>query len=148
MSGSDVLETLENLLALAGSANENEARNAAVQAVKLIRRHRLVVTLPARADHVFRGRARSEPAVEVPRRPTPSAARKPSPVRGVTRTRSSKKTKQAADPPEKIVAPLGGECIHCKTRYPREAAIYWFPAGGGMHARCFELWSRGAPPRK
>ena len=145
----DVLETLENLLALAGSANENEARNAAVQAVKLIRRHRLVVSFPARTEHVFRGRTRSEPAVEVPRRPTPSAGRKPSPPpREGKRTRSSKKTKPAADPPEKIVAPLGGECIHCKTRYPREASIYWFPAGGGMHARCFDLWSRGDRPRK
>jgi hypothetical protein len=134
----DVLETIENLLALAGSANENEARNAAVLAVKLIRRHRLVISFPARSDHAFRGRARSEPEVEVPHRPT---TRKPSPA--PRRTRSSKKTKPAPDPPEKIVAPLGGECVHCKTRYPRDAPIYWFPAGGGMHPKCFESWSRG-----
>jgi hypothetical protein len=138
---SDVLETIENLLALAGSANENEARNAAVLAVKLIRRHRLVISFPARADHAFRGRARSEPEVEAARRPTPSSTRKPSPA--PRRSRSSKKNKPVADPPERIVAPLGGECVHCKARYARDASIYWFPAGGGMHPKCFEIWSRG-----
>ncbi len=38
------------LVALAGSANENEARNAAVQACKLILQHKVVLSLPSQAE--------------------------------------------------------------------------------------------------
>jgi hypothetical protein len=137
----DVLETIENLLALASSSNENEARNAAVLAVRLIRRHRLVISLPSRPDQAFRGRARSDPAVPAPHA-TPPASRRASPPGTSKRSRSSRKVKAVADPPERIVAPLGGDCIHCGGRYKRDAAIYWFAAGGGMHPKCFEEWSR------
>jgi len=40
------LDLIRKLLALAGSANENEARNAAVQACKLIIEHKIVLTMP------------------------------------------------------------------------------------------------------
>jgi hypothetical protein len=144
---SSVLDRVESLLALASSSNENEARTAAVLAVQLIRKHRLVISMPSRPDHAFRGRARSEPEVHVARRNTPVDPRRESPSPGANgggakRPRSSKGVKRAIDPPEKIVAPLGGECVFCKGRYRREAPIYWFAARGGMHAKCFEDWTR------
>jgi hypothetical protein len=40
---SDVVDKVQKLLALAASTNENEARNAAVEAAKLIREHKLAI---------------------------------------------------------------------------------------------------------
>lgn len=40
------LDRIRKLIALAGSTNENEARNAAVQACKLITEHKVVLTMP------------------------------------------------------------------------------------------------------
>lgn len=139
---SSILHRVESLLALASSSNENEARSAAVLAVQLIRKHRLVISMPSRPDHVFRGRARSEPEVHVPRRSPADPRRESPPPTTPKRPRSSKNVKRAIDPPEKIVAPLGGECVFCKGRYRREAPIYWFAAGGGMHTKCYEDWTR------
>jgi len=61
----------------------------------------------------------------------------------VKRSRSSGRgVKRVADPPERIVAPLGGECVECGARYRAESPIYWFASGGGMHVKCFEEWSK------
>lgn len=46
---SDVLEKVRRLVALAGSPNENEARNAAAKACALIREHKLVLSSPSQA---------------------------------------------------------------------------------------------------
>lgn len=40
------LDRIRKLVALAGSTNENEARNAAVQACKLITEHKIVLSMP------------------------------------------------------------------------------------------------------
>lgn len=123
-----ILERIEQLMALATSPNDNEARNAALLAVQLIRKHRIVLSMPA-------GRTRSDPRVDKTERvktPAPSSRRRSTP-RGV---------KKMFDPPEKIVAPLGGECIHCGGRYRAEQTILWFSSGGGMHIKCFEEWAK------
>ena len=128
-----VLERIEQLMALSTSSNDNEARNAALLAVQLIRKHRIVLTMPA-------GRTRSEPRVDKPERaptPPPSTRRRSTP-RGV---------KKMFDPPEKIVAPLGGDCTHCGQRYRAGQTIFWFLAGGGMHIKCFEEWARAHAPK-
>jgi hypothetical protein len=111
-----VLERVQKLIALASSPNENEARNAAVLATRLIRRHRLVISLP--------------PATPVTAAPK---AKKTSSRRGV---------RQVADVPERIVSPLGGECTMCGARYRGGQHVYWFTSGGGMHEACFEKWRR------
>ncbi len=107
-----VLERVGHLLALSSSPNENEARNAAVLAVRLIREHRLVVSMP-RAT------------------PTPGKKKTPGSKRGV---------RKVADPPERITSPLGGECIACGTHYRAGQHVFWFASGGGMHIRCFDEW--------
>jgi hypothetical protein len=108
-----VLERVRRLIALASSSNENEARTAAILAARLIRRHRLVISLP--------------PA-------TPGQkGKKASSRRGV---------RQVADVPERIVSPLGGECTVCGARYRGGQHVYWFASGGGMHEACFEKWRR------
>jgi hypothetical protein len=115
---SSVLDRAKNLLALTTSPNENEARTAALVLAKLIREHKLVIAMP-RTGHT-------------PARATPSGKKKtPGSKRGV---------RKVADPPERITSPLGGECIHCGTRYKAGTPIYWFSAGGGMHTRCFDDW--------
>ena len=129
-----VLERVHHLVALSTSPNENEARNAAVLAVALIRKHALVITMPART--------------------TPAATRTQSAGRtssgGIRRqsqghkTPGSKRVKRVADPAEKIVSPLGGECIHCGERYKPQQTVYWFASGGGMHPRCFDEWAKKA----
>ena len=114
-------------MALATSPNEHEARTAALLAVQLMKKHKVVLTVPERR------------ATPPERRPTPPSERKPSPP---PRRRSSPRgTKRVVDPPEKIVAPLGGDCCHCGERYNRGATVFWFAAKGGMHLKCFEQWA-------
>ena len=109
---SPILERVRNLLALATSPNDNEARNAALLAARLIREHRLVLTLP---------------------RTTPAPAKKKTPG-------SKRGVKKVPDPPERIVSPLGGDCIACGTHYRAGQNVFWFASGGGMHLRCFDDW--------
>lgn len=128
----NVVERVTQLIALATSPNENEARNAALLAVQLIRKHRIVLTMPigGSSPSIPRARTKSEPG-----RSADGA--------GARRSRSSGRgNKRVADPPEKIVAPLGGECVECGSRYRADTTIYWFAAGGGMHTKCFEEWSK------
>lgn len=134
-----ILERIEQLMALATSPNEHEARNAAMLAVQLMRKHKVVLSIPAgaRAPSPPRGTSRTTPSrgtAPASARTPPAASRRRSTPRGV---------KRVADPPEKIVAPLGGECTHCGQRYRAETTILWFASGGGMHLKCFEDWARG-----
>ena len=127
----NVVERVTQLIALATSPNENEARNAALLAVQLIRKHRIVLSMPVggSSPSVPRARTKSDPG-----RPADGGAR---------RSRSSGRgNKRVADPPEKIVAPLGGECVECGSRYRADSTIDWFAAGGGRHARCYEEWAK------
>ena len=126
----NVVERVHQLISLATSPNEHEARNAALLAVQLIRKHRLVLSMPTTTSSggIPRARTKSEP-----QRPAEPAKRSRSSGRG---------TKRVADPPERIVAPLGGECTECGTRYRADQPIYWFAAGGGMHVKCYEEWSK------
>ena len=118
---SSVLDRAKNLLALTTSPNENEARTAALVLAKLIREHKLVIAMPRHST---------------PNRAAATAAAK-------KRSSQSKRgVRKVADPPERITSPLGGECIHCGTRYKAGSTIYWFSAGGGLHARCFEEWAK------
>jgi hypothetical protein len=136
-----VVEKVEQLMSLATSPNEHEARNAALLAVQLIRKHRLVLSMPAQGAPRARTRSepgRSEEGAARPRTPSPS----PSPPNARRSRSSGRGVKRVADPPERIVAPLGGECVECGARYRAEQAIYWFAAGGGMHVKCYEEWSK------
>jgi hypothetical protein len=114
-----VLERLERLIALTESPNENEARNAAVLAVRLMRQHRVTFSVP-------------EPH---PRRPSPSPRR---------RTPGSARNKRVADVPAEIKSPLGGDCVECGGRYRAGSQIFWMQSGGGMHPKCFESWMKKA----
>ncbi|MDB4946477.1 MAG: hypothetical protein JWP97_6011 [Labilithrix sp.] len=126
----NVVEKVEQLMALATSPNENEARTAALLAVQLIRKHRIVLSLPATpSGGTARARTKSDPG-----RPADHAAPK--------RSRSSGRGKRVPDPPERIVAPLGGDCVECGTRYRADNPIYWFASGGGMHVKCYEEWAK------
>jgi Protein of unknown function (DUF2786) len=125
----NVVEKVQQLIALATSPNEHEARSAALLAVQLIRKHRLVLSVPASpAGGTARVRTKSDPARAADRTPK--------------RARSSGRGKRVADPPERIVAPLGGECVECGTRYRADSPIYWFASGGGMHVKCYEEWTK------
>jgi hypothetical protein len=111
-----VIERIEQLLALATSPNEHEARTAAMLAAALIRKHKIVLSMPART-----------------KTPQPSARRARSSPRGVRRV---------ADPPERIEAPLGGECVHCGGRYGAGQTIFWLRSGGGLHPKCLDGWAK------
>jgi hypothetical protein len=115
-----VLERLRRLIALTESPNENEARNAAVLAVRLIRQHRVAFSLPEPSE-----------------RTTPNAG-----TRRRTPASSSSRKRRVADIPTEIKSPLGGDCLECGGRYRAGASIYWMQSGGGMHPACFEVWMR------
>ena len=125
----NVVEKVMQLVALTSSPNENEARTAAILAVQLIRKHRLVVSLPPSSSGAHaRVRTKSDPGRASDH--------------GTKRRSSGRGAKRVADPPERIVAPLGGDCVECGSRYRAEQPIYWFAAGGGMHVKCFEEWAK------
>jgi hypothetical protein len=133
-----VLERVHHLVALSASPNENEARNAAVLAVALIRKHALVISMPARTTP---SATRAETTAASARRTSSGGMRRQGQAH---KTPGSKRVKRVADSVEKIVSPLGGECIHCGQRYKAKETVYWFASGGGMHQKCFDDWSRKA----
>jgi hypothetical protein len=118
---STVLERVLRLIALSGSPNENEGRNAAVLAARLIREHKLLIVAPASP------RTGRTPPGGTARRRTPG---------------SKRNVRRVADPAERIKAPLGGDCTRCRGRFRAGQEIYWFASGGGMHPACFEEWAR------
>jgi hypothetical protein len=123
-----VLDRIQHLLALASSPNEHEARNAALLAAQLIKKHGVQLTMPA-----TRGSSGKHAAARPPEPGPPPSRRK---------TPGSKRVKRVADPAERIVSPLGGECVHCGSRYKPRETVYWFASGGGMHVRCFDEWAK------
>ena len=124
----NVVEKVQQLMMLATSSNEHEAWSAALLAVQLIKKHRIQLTLPVTPATPSAGTARPRPKSD-PGQPK--------------RSRSSGRGKKAvADPPERIVAPLGGDCVECGGRYRADSTIYWFNSGGGMHAKCYEEWAK------
>ena len=103
------------------TGNEHEARTAALLAIQLMKKHKVVLTVPER---------KATP---------PQPVKKPSPP---PRRRSTPRgTRRVIDPPERIVAPLGGDCVHCGERYTRGANVFWFASKGAMHLKCFEDWA-------
>jgi hypothetical protein len=125
-----VIERVHRLLALAESPNENEARNAAVQAARLIRQHRITLVLP---EPPFERRATPAPRQTPPPRTTPAPKR---------RTPVSNRAKRIADVPTVITSPLGGDCIECGGRYRAGSTIYWLASGGGIHGKCVAPWTK------
>jgi hypothetical protein len=130
-----VLERIQHLIALAESPNENEARNAAVLAVKLMKQHRVTFALPAPRTATPTG---SSAMPQTPRRPSSSQSTR-------RRTPGSAKNKRVADIPAEIKSPLGGDCIECGSRYRAGSSIYWMQSGGGLHPRCLDAWLRRHP---
>jgi len=127
---SNVLERIQQLLALSTSPNEHEARNAALLAARLIREHKVQLALPARS-----------PTPRETRRTTPrEAPRKSTPKQAARRSSSGGRRARVSDPPERIESPLGGDCLACGGRYRAGQSIFWFTSGGGMHPACFEKW--------
>jgi hypothetical protein len=112
-----ILERIEQLLALTASPNEHEARTAAMLAAALIRKHKVVLSMPG-------ARVKT---------PNPSPRRARSSPRGVRRV---------VDPPDRIEAPLGGDCVHCGGRYAGGQTIYWIRSGGGLHLKCLDGWAK------
>jgi uncharacterized protein DUF2786 len=110
----NVLERVQHLIALTSSPNENEARNAAILVVRLIQQHALVISMPARA---------SRPKMR--------------------RRQSGASARESPDPTERILSPLGGDCVACGRRYRAGDVVYWFASGGGMHPPCYEKWVAG-----
>lgn len=115
MSG--VLDRVTRLLALATSENENEARNAAVQACKLIRQHDLRLSLPP------------HPMVN---RPIPSAY--PSTYEPVTPRRAVIVDDYA---PMVIKAKMSSPCLDCGD-FIQQGDNAWYVRGRGMvhHLKC------------
>jgi hypothetical protein len=87
--------------------------------------------MPARTTP---GATRAQGAAASPARTSSGGVRRQSQGH---KTPGSKRVKRVADPAEKIVSPLGGECIHCGGRYKAKETVYWFASGGGMHEKCF-----------
>jgi hypothetical protein len=155
---SSTLDRINKLVALAGSSNENEARNAAVQACKLILQHKIVLSHPVSA--------RPPPAPEPVRNVrTPGGAdaspfdmNKGTPVdlgeifdglfgkqAGNTFRQASQKSPEAYT----MDAPQEGTCRDCGDGFNRGERIWYRRGVGAVHAmRCNpDILNRKSPPR-
>jgi hypothetical protein len=115
----DVLQTIRSLLALATSSNVDEARNAALAAVRLIQKHNVILSLPAE------GRGTSFPAPSV----------RPKVVRIPKKERVDQR--KEAEGWRAIRAKYEGVCKWCHKDIKLNAMIYSSKDHGAYHAVCF-----------
>lgn len=136
------LERARKLIALAASANENEARNAAVEACRLIRFYKLHLseeqktsTVPIlTADEVVAryGRKRTSGPGRVAN--MDDLERQPGARRIVDDPSFQRRRRAASEPAFTCDAPMGGTCLDCGRTY-HEGDRVWFREGvGAVHA--------------
>ncbi len=140
---SATLDRINKLIALAGSANENEARNAAVQACKMMLQHKVVLSIPGA----------TKPPEPIRNVRTPGGAnshpfdmRNGTPVDlgdlfdGVFGKEAGNAFRQATQKsPEAYTmdAPQEGTCRDCGTGFGRGDRIWYRRGVGAVHAmRC------------
>lgn len=104
---------VEQLLALADSPEVDEARTASYAAVRLIKKHKIVLTLPARGAPV------SFPAPKVD-------------VASVVREKKSP-TGQWRD----MEAKYQTACKHCDKPIRKDQPIKWARGKGAFHPKCY-----------
>lgn len=119
----DVVQKIRSLIALASSANIDEARNAALAAVRLIQNYNVILTLPAM------GHGTSFPT---PTRPT---IRKKKPTTVVHKQRVQQRKDEEGW--RAIRAKYEGTCKWCHKEIKTNAMIYWSKDHGAYHAVCF-----------
>ena len=122
----DVAEKVMGLVGLAGSDNQNEARNAAWSACKLIRRHGL--RFGAGGDT---GKVRSlEQEVYALRQAN---------RRLEDQLRESRNSSSDDDEPEYrcFDSRYMGRCTVCGKRYAKGDPIWWARGKGAMHDKCY-----------
>ena len=119
------MEKVRALLALATSPNIDEARNAALAAVRLIAEYKVILSLPAPANGV----TFPPPSIRV-KTVSPAERRTKTAIRATTR---------AGNPGEwkKMKAKFEGYCKWCKKKVHKNASIYWSPDDGAYHAVCY-----------
>jgi hypothetical protein len=151
-----ILERVMHLVRLAGSDNDNEARNAAMEVCRLIREHKLRVSVPpnfvrtsppgnpivnkegigertARAAREILDRV-AHPGADIPwpdKRPSPSAPatpplNRPRPVVMVNSTST----------PVQIKAKWPGNCEDCHRPYVQGDTVWYRRGIGCVHAAC------------
>ncbi len=153
------LDRINKLIALAGSSNEHEARNAAVQACKMILQHKIVLALPEGT----RSRPPFVPPVRNVRTPggassQPFDMRNGTPVdlgtlfdglfgkeAGNTFRQATQKSPEAYT----MDAPQEGTCRDCGEGFGRGDRIWYRRGVGAVHAmRCNpDILNRKSPPR-
>ena len=130
-----VLDRIKKLVALAGSPNENEARNAAVQVCKLIIEHKIVLQMPT-SEPRHQGIPNTRPP-----RPTETSdevMRNNQPLDDLFNF--AKRTRERVDdftsrgePPYVITAPQEGTCRDCGEQYQRGDRIWYRRGVGAVH---------------
>ena len=144
-----VLETVDKLIELAArdTTPENEARNAALRAVKMIREHDLkVVDGSSEMDPMDFGAAIHRAAEEAMRNVT-WRRRWPDVEPARARPRSKPKPKKTKPPPEPpkddqgdavVVAKHAGICSICSDVYGRGEKVIWMPDKRTFcHTECY-----------
>lgn len=152
-----ILDRINKLVALAGSSNENEARNAAVQACKLMTQHKVKLVL---ADAEYRpppirnvrtpGGADAPTAEEVMRTGTPidmsdiidAALGKEA---GAAFRRASNTSPMA----HTMEAPQDGTCRDCGRDFRRGDRIWYRRGVGAVHTMTCnpDILNKKVPPR-
>jgi hypothetical protein len=158
MSDAKMLERVGKLIALAGSTNEHEARNAAYLACKLIREHKLIVSLeksvsdtsrydPNVAHAVHFAQASSLEDIfetlfgeeHVARARARSAERTTPPPPKPRPKKPEKKTTnyRAKNGAILIDAKYGGYCRDCGVMFREGERVWWKHTGAGcVHEAC------------
>ncbi len=153
---SAIIERINKLVALAQSSNENEARNAAVQACKLMVQHKVVLAIPSAPPP-----AQTYRNVRTNERPTQSVEdvmNNGTPI-DVTNIVDSIFGKDAGDRfrrardantvAETMNAPMDGICRDCAEPFKAGDRIWHRRGVGSVHTmKCNpDILNRKAPPR-
>lgn len=140
----DVMDRLRKLLAMAESPVDEEARTAALLAVRLIKEHKIELALPGNKPPAAAG---------APPPPTPRATGAPWPPPNPFRNDPFReptppppppppatRAYRFGGPPVRLFAKFAGACAHCNRSFARDAEVFWMRRHGTTHVTCVEYW--------
>jgi hypothetical protein len=144
---STILDRITKLVALAESANENEARNAAVQACKLIVQHKVVLMMPGSSHNHVEPPIRNVRTAGGANAPTAEdAMRTGTPVDlgeifdglfGKDAGNRFRRSTVESPPAHTMEAPQDGTCRDCGEDFRRGDRIWYRRGVGAVHTmRC------------
>jgi hypothetical protein len=127
------MDRLHKLLAMAKSPVEEEARTAALMAVRLIHEHKIELRLPSKGYPI----GVTEPLTSWDWKPSEPAKPKPP---STPPPKPPPRVPKYQEVPVSLVAKFGGVCKQCARHYSAGESILWLKGRGATHYNCQTYW--------